>query len=101
MLPLCAVGYVGLTVQAGVSRFASAGVAVDVVGAGASVLAGGALTFVDLDGASRACKSGQAGAIEGINTVHTGAATQTQICGCTGGVCVHDMVCVASANIVN
>lgn len=83
LLPLCAVGYVALTVEAGEACFAGASVAVDIVGASASILARGALALVHLDGAPRPCESGQAGAVEGVNAVYAGASAETWICGWT------------------
>lgn len=79
--PLGAFGYVGLAVEAGETRLAGAGVAVDIVGASASVLAGRALALVYLDGAPWPREAGQAGAVEGVNAVRAGASAETWICG--------------------
>lgn len=77
--PLCAVRDVGLTVEAGETWFAWASVAVDVVGASASILAGGALTLVQLESTSWSCESRQTGAVEGVHAVHAGASAKTRI----------------------
>lgn len=55
--------------QAGEAWFAGAGVAVDIVGAGATILAGGALALVHLDGTVLARESGKAGAEKGVDAV--------------------------------
>lgn len=77
--PLCAVRYVGLTVEAGKAWFARASVAVDVVSASASVFAGDALALIHLNGATWACKARQAGAVVSVNAVCAGASTETWI----------------------
>lgn len=77
--PLGAVRDVGLTVDAGEARPAGAGVGVDVVRAGASVLTGGALAFIDLHSTARPREAWQAAAVEGVHPVGTGAATQARV----------------------
>lgn len=79
--PLCAVWDVGLTVDARVARFAGAGVAVDVVGAGSSVPAGGALALVHLHCAARAREARQTAALEAVDAVCARASIQTWILG--------------------
>lgn len=77
--PLSAVGYVGLAVEAGETWLARASVAVDVVSASASVLAGGTLALVHLDGTPRSGEARQAGAVEGVDTICAGASAKTRI----------------------
>lgn len=81
LLPLGAVGYVGLAVEAGETWFACASVAVHVVCASASVLAGAALALIHLNGTLWPCEAGQAGAVKGVNTICAGASAETWICG--------------------
>jgi hypothetical protein len=78
-VPFGAILDVGFTVDPGEAWPAAAGVGVDVVGAGAAVLAGGALALVDLHGAAGAREAGQAAALEGVDAVLAGAPTQTRV----------------------
>lgn len=77
--PLGAVGDVGFAVDAGVAGPARARVGVDVVGARASVLAGGAQALVDLRGTAQPHEARQAAAVEGVDLIGAGAPVETGI----------------------
>lgn len=66
--------------EAGETWLAGAGVAVDIVGARASILTGGALALVYLNSAPLPCEAGQAGAVENVNAICARASTETWIC---------------------
>lgn len=85
LVPLCAVGSVVFTVNSAEAGRAGTCVAVDKVSAVGAVLAGVALTLVDVLLALGAPEARQAGAQEAINLIRTQASV-------TAGVCKRRMV---------
>lgn len=82
-LPLSTVGCVIFTVDSTEASRAGTRVTVDTVGAVGSVLAGVALTLIDVFLTPCASKSWQAGTQEAVHFVHTGASVAAGVC-CEG-----------------
>lgn len=80
-VPLCAVGSVVFTVDSAEAGRAGTCVAVDKVSAVGAVLAGVALTLVDVLLALGAPEARQAGAQEAINLIHTPSSVTAGVCG--------------------
>lgn len=80
-VPLGAVGGVVFTVNPAEAGRAGARVAVDKVSAVGAVLAGVALTLVDVLLALEAPEARQAGAQEAINLIHAAASVTAGVCG--------------------
>lgn len=79
-VPLCAVGCVVFTVNSAEASRAGTCVAVDKVSAVGAVLAGVALTLVDVLLALGAPETRQAGAQEAINLIHTPTSVTAGVC---------------------
>lgn len=80
-IPLCAVGSVVFTVNSAEAGRAGTRVAVDKVSAVGAVLAGVALTLVDVLLALETPEARQAGAQEAINLIRTQASVTAGVCG--------------------